>query len=154
MKLEFLSGSVDRTLSLGARLGRSLAPGDLVRLEGELGTGKTVMVRGIAMGLGHKGAVPSPTFTIIHTYPEVRLCHADAFRLEGAEDLIEAGIEEFLDNEWVIAVEWADRVMKALPGDSIDVRIVFGDGDNDRILTIEGTGGRGRLLADLMEEVG
>ncbi|MCJ7745688.1 MAG: tRNA (adenosine(37)-N6)-threonylcarbamoyltransferase complex ATPase subunit type 1 TsaE [Actinobacteria bacterium] len=152
--MELISDSIDKTISLGMILGRSLAPGDVVCLEGELGTGKTVMVHGIARGRGHTGTVPSPTFTIIHTYPGVRLCHADAFRLSGADELLDAGIEEYLGGDWVLAVEWADRVRDALPGDALTVHLAFGNDDNERLLTIEATGERGLRLADLMEGVG
>ncbi len=151
--MELVSDSIDKTISLGMVLGRSLAAGDVVCLEGELGTGKTVMVRGIARGRGYTGVVPSPTFTIIHTYPEVRLCHADAFRLGGADELLEAGIEEYMEGDWVLAVEWADRVRDALPEDALTVRLVFGRKDNERLLTIEGSGEDGNRLARLMEEV-
>jgi tRNA threonylcarbamoyladenosine biosynthesis protein TsaE len=151
--LELVSDSIDKTISLGKALGRSLAPGDIVCLEGELGTGKTVMVRGIARGLGYTGAVPSPTFTIIHLYPAVRLCHTDAFRLGSAIELLEAGIEEYMEGDWVLAVEWADRVRDALPEDALTVRLAFGAEDNERLLTIEGSGERGSRLAGLMEEV-
>lgn len=151
--MELVSDSVDKTISLGMVLGRSLALGDVVCLEGELGTGKTVMVRGIARGRGYTGAVPSPTFTIIHTYPEVRLCHADAFRLGSADELLEAGIEEYMEGDWVLAVEWADRVRDALPEDALTVRLAFGGEDNERLLTIEGTGEHGSRLAGLIEEV-
>jgi len=149
--LELLSDSVDKTISLGMVLGRSLAPGDVVCLEGELGTGKTVMVRGIARGRGYTGAVPSPTFTIIHTYPGVRLCHADAFRLGSADELLEAGIDEYLDGDWVLTVEWSDRVRDALPEDALTVRLAFGEEDNERLLTIEAAGERSRQLGGMME---
>ncbi|MBK5092024.1 MAG: tRNA (adenosine(37)-N6)-threonylcarbamoyltransferase complex ATPase subunit type 1 TsaE [Actinobacteria bacterium] len=151
--MELVSDSIDKTVSLGTILGRSMTPGDVVCLEGELGTGKTVMVLGIARGRGYAGAVPSPTFTIIHTYPEVCLCHADAFRLSSADELLETGIEEYLEGDWIVAVEWADRVRDALPGDALTVRLAFGREDNKRLLTIEGTGEHGRRLAGVMGEV-
>jgi tRNA threonylcarbamoyladenosine biosynthesis protein TsaE len=151
--LELVSDSIDRTISLGTVLGRSMMPGDVVCLEGGLGTGKTVMVQGIARGRGYTGAVPSPTFTIIHTYPEVHLCHADAFRLGSSDELLETGIEEYLEGDWVVAVEWADRVRDALPGDALTVSLAFGREDNERFLTIKGTGKQGRRLAGVIGEV-
>lgn len=137
--MELESASPGETLRMGQLLGRALAEGDVVCLEGELGTGKTVMVRGIARGRGYGGPVTSPTFTIIHCYAPARLCHVDAFRLSGPEDLIDAGIDEYLEGDWVCAVEWADRVRAAFPAEALTVRLRFGDADDARLITIEET---------------
>lgn len=139
--MQTTSRSPEATLELGARLARLLSPGDVVCLEGELGTGKTVLVRGIARGLGFDGPVQSPTFTIIHLYPEQRLCHVDAFRLSGPGDLIDAGIEEYLEGDWICAVEWAERVRAALPADALTARLTFGRGEEDRIIEFVGPAG-------------
>ena len=138
--MEVLSNSSEDTLRLGGAIGGILFPGDVVCLEGELGTGKTVVARGIAGGRGHRGVVTSPTFLIIHPYPLASFCHVDAFRLEGPDELIEAGIEEYLDGEWICAVEWACRVRAALPPGALTVRLEFTEDDNRRRITLEGGG--------------
>jgi tRNA threonylcarbamoyladenosine biosynthesis protein TsaE len=151
MEFTLGSGSSGQTSRIGAALAGILVEGDVVCLDGELGAGKTVLVQGIAGALGYDGAVPSPTFTIINPYSEIRLCHVDAFRLADAGELVEAGIEEYLDAEWICAVEWAGRVRGALPDTSLEVRISFGAGDDDRRLSFSATGDyAGR--ASVMEE--
>jgi tRNA threonylcarbamoyladenosine biosynthesis protein TsaE len=135
--VEVLSGSPGDTEILGEFLGGMAAAGDVLGLEGELGAGKSVMVRGLARGLGYRGPVTSPTFVIIQTYPEVRLCHVDAFRLEGARDLLDAGVEEYLDG-WIVAVEWADRVREALPCAMLAVRITGGPKEESRKIELQG----------------
>lgn len=135
--MELESTSPGETIEVGRLLGRALADGEVICLEGELGTGKTVMVRGIARGRGYTGPVTSPTFTIIHCYPAARLCHVDAFRLSDPSDLVDAGIDEYLEGEWACAVEWADRVRAALPAGALIVRLRFGEAEDDRLITIE-----------------
>lgn len=138
--MEILSNSSEDTLRLGGAIGRVLAFGDVVCLEGELGTGKTVVARGIARGRGHRGVVPSPTFLIIHPYQSVSFCHVDAFRLGGPEELIDAGIEEYLDGDWICAVEWAGKVRAALPSGALTVRLEFAEDENGRRITLGGGG--------------
>ena len=153
MDLFIKSESEERSLSLGRTIGAALSPGDVLCLEGELGTGKTVLVRGVARGMGYTGPVTSPTFTIIHVYPEVRLCHVDAYRLDGGDQLIGAGVDDFLDGEWVCAIEWAERVRTALPANTLTLSLAFGDADNERLITLRETGGWDGRLAAVIKEI-
>jgi tRNA threonylcarbamoyladenosine biosynthesis protein TsaE len=153
MDLVIKSESEERTLALGQAIGAALSPGDVVCLDGELGTGKTVLVRGIVRGRGYDGTVRSPTFTIMHTYPELKLCHVDAYRLADGDELIDTGIDDFLDGSWVCAVEWAERVRPALPERALSVKLVFGKGENDRMITVRETGGWDGRLAGLIREL-
>lgn len=138
--MKILSDSDGRTRGLGRMLAAVLVPGDVLCLEGALGTGKTVLVQGLAGGLGYPGIVPSPTFTIIHPYRSIRLCHVDAFRLSGPDELESAGIDDYLDGEWICAVEWADRVRAALPGRALYLRILFTGTDERRVIEVEAQG--------------
>lgn len=135
------SDSQERTLRIGEALASVLAGGDVLCLEGDLGAGKTVLVRGVARARGYQGPVPSPTFTIINPYPEIGLCHVDAFRLSGATELIEAGMDEYLDETWICAVEWAERVRHALPERALEVTITFGERADDRSVRVRAAGG-------------
>ncbi len=100
--------SVEETLALGRRLGGALEPGDLVALEGDLGSGKTVLVQGIAKALGVTATVHSPTFVLHHRYPgRVPLDHYDLYRLQGLE-WTDVGLDE-PSPDGVAVVEWSDR---------------------------------------------
>lgn len=96
--------------ALGARIAAGLRTGDVVALEGDLGAGKTTLARAIIAACGHIGEVPSPTFTIMETYPDCRppLVHADFYRLENPADVHELGLEDYRDGAALIA-EWPGR---------------------------------------------
>ncbi|NLG78860.1 MAG: tRNA (adenosine(37)-N6)-threonylcarbamoyltransferase complex ATPase subunit type 1 TsaE [Firmicutes bacterium] len=128
------------TRRLGEALGKLLDPGDVVCIEGQLGAGKTVFVQGVAAGMGVRGRVVSPTFTIIHEHPgKIPLYHIDAYRLEGVPDAESAGVEECLYGAGAVAIEWPERIRELLPEERLDVeiRMPIDDGIDD------GGGGRG-----------
>ena len=110
------TNSEAETIAVGRDLGRRLAAGDVVLLEGPLGAGKTAFARGLAEGLGcDTDAVASPTFTIVHEYPgPVPLQHVDLYRLNPAE-VDDLGLEDLMEGQ-VLAVEWPDRWRHAPPG--------------------------------------
>lgn len=99
-------------MSLGESWGREARPGWLFGLSGELGSGKTQLIKGIALGLGISARVHSPTFALINTYDGGRLAlfHIDLYRLTSRDQIIDAGLEQYLHNpDGVAAVEWAER---------------------------------------------
>lgn len=117
-------------LDLGARIARvlpALPTRFLITLNGDLGAGKTTLVRGVLRGLGYEGRVKSPTYPLLEVYkaPGFVLNHFDLYRLETPEALIEAGFEENLSGAGVSFVEWPDRAGNYLPG--IDWQIVITD---------------------------
>lgn len=123
---EFATESSDATRSFGEELGKLLGPGGFVALYGELGSGKTVLAQGIALGLGFRGLVASPTFVIVSEYEgRLPMHHVDLYRIEGADDLIGIGYREFFYGDGVTVVEWADRVPELLPEDRLDIHIEF-----------------------------
>lgn len=107
-----ISHSPAETEALGEQLGRGARHGLVVSLSGELGAGKTRLVRGVARGLGVTGRVHSPTFTLINEYSGGRLMlfHLDLYRLETADQILSAGVEEFLSPDGVAIIEWAERL--------------------------------------------
>lgn len=128
------SNSEDETRAIASRLAASLKPGDVLLLSGDLGAGKTAFVRGLAEGLLiNMDEVTSPTFTLVHEYRGGRLplIHVDLYRLDRA-DLDEIGLDEDLAATGVIAVEWAERMTRVLPG-AITVRIADLGGDRRQI---------------------
>ena len=137
------------TGSVARRVAGLVEGGDLIILSGDLGAGKTTFVQGLAKGIRAEGAITSPTFVLMRLHRgRIPLAHADAYRLAGATDLAELGIEE-LQGECVVALEWADTIPDALPDDRIEVRIEYTD--EGRRLDIRGRGPRsaeavGRML--------
>ena len=139
--MEFHTRCEAETEALGARLAAVLSPGAVVAYRGGLGMGKTAFTRGLARGLGYKGRVTSPTFTIVNEYEGGRLplFHFDMYRLEGADALFDIGWEDYLDRGGVCAVEWSELAEEALPPETVFVTIARSpEADNSRVITIEG----------------
>ena len=132
--------SAEETQALARRLGAELGPGDFISLIGPLGAGKTAFVQGLAQGLGSEGMVTSPTFVLMRLHGgDVPLAHADAYRLDGALDLADLGLSDWMD-ETVVALEWADTVPEAIPQERIEVRIEYVE--EGRRLRMRGLGRR------------
>jgi tRNA threonylcarbamoyladenosine biosynthesis protein TsaE len=114
---KYTTTSPEETEALGVQAGEGAEAGTVIALNGELGCGKTVFSRGLARGLGVEEPVTSPTFPIVQSYFGGRLIlhHIDVYRLQGSEDAIAFGIEEYLDDpEAVVVVEWAQRLKSLL----------------------------------------
>lgn len=123
--LEFFSRSADQTRRLGMRLGSLLDKGDVVCLQGDLGSGKTTLVQGIAQGWGSLDPVSSPTFVIINMYrrPDtISLYHLDAYRLQNASEAEELDIDLLLERG-ALVVEWPERISAALPHECLKVEL-------------------------------
>ncbi|MHB0965969.1 MAG: tRNA (adenosine(37)-N6)-threonylcarbamoyltransferase complex ATPase subunit type 1 TsaE [Chloroflexi bacterium] len=115
--LEFFSRSAEQTRRLGMRLGSLLEKGDVVWLQGDLGSGKTTLVQGIAQGWGSLDPVTSPTFVIVNMYrrpDQVNLYHLDAYRLQDATEAEDLDMELMLE-QGALVVEWPERIAAALP---------------------------------------
>jgi tRNA threonylcarbamoyladenosine biosynthesis protein TsaE len=143
------SCSVEQTRRIGQGIGEALEARDAVALIGGLGAGKTQLVKGIAAGAGVRdpAAVNSPTFVIVNEYPgRLVLYHIDAYRLAGPGELIAIGVEEMLESESAVVIEWADRVMEVLPADRLIVRMAI-SGPTRRRIEFVPSGSRARRLA-------
>ena len=137
--MRFVSHSVSDTEAFGERLAQRLRPGDVVAYTGSLGMGKTALTRGLARGLGCKGRVTSPTFTIVNEYEGgMPLFHFDLYRLGSSDELYDIGWDDYLSRGGVCAVEWSERVADALPEDAVTVDITRGETDDTRIITVTG----------------
>ena len=136
--MQFLSHSTQETEAIGEELAQKLRGGDVLAFTGSLGMGKTAFTRGLARGLGCRGRVTSPTFTIVNEYEgRTPLFHFDMYRLGSSDELFDIGWEDYLARGGVCAVEWSENVMDALPEDTVWVRIAR-EGDTGRSITIEG----------------
>jgi tRNA threonylcarbamoyladenosine biosynthesis protein TsaE len=134
--------SADETHALAQRVGKLLRAGDVVVLEGEMGTGKTVFAKGIAIALGITEPVVSPTFTVVREYDApLPLVHVDVYRLDHLQELHDLGFDDLVGSDAVTVVEWGDHVSALLPADRLDVRLEPGAGDDDRVVAILGSGG-------------
>ncbi|OGP70007.1 MAG: tRNA (adenosine(37)-N6)-threonylcarbamoyltransferase complex ATPase subunit type 1 TsaE [Deltaproteobacteria bacterium RBG_13_58_19] len=149
-----MSRSPAQTRTLAARLGEELAPGDVVALQGELGSGKTEFVKGLAQGLGVAPEVPvtSPSFVLVHEYPgRLKLMHLDLYRLEKLPPELLPDLEEYLFGPQVTAIEWAERLDKLLPENHLEVQLTI-TGETQREITLTGHGPRGRRLLEVLVE--
>jgi tRNA threonylcarbamoyladenosine biosynthesis protein TsaE len=136
--LSISSASTEQTRFIGARLGALLSSGEVVLLGGELGAGKTTLTQGLARGLGVKEQVTSPTFTLIRCYDsgpgQLKLLHADMYRLENVQEIIDLGLPELLEEGAVAVVEWGEQAAPALPPDYLEIQLEFveGEGSEDQ----------------------
>ncbi len=151
------SRAPSETTRLGERIGQDVHAGDVLLLRGDLGAGKTQFVRGVAVGLGIAGPIPSPTFTLVNEYEgrnaageRVPLAHIDLYRLGEGGDLDSVGLDEYFGGRWAVAIEWPERAVDDgfVPEAWLDIAIAD-VGDEARILTITGYGDAARLLAAL-----
>lgn len=134
----FITENEGETEALGARLGAQLPDGSVVAMYGDLGAGKTALVRGMARGMGLDVRVSSPTFTIVNEYLGQReLIHFDMYRLSNADELFDIGWEDYLNRGAVCAVEWSENVEDAFFGDEVRVSLEK-LGDTRRQITVEG----------------
>ena len=136
--------SSNETIKLGEIIGKSLNPGTIIALSGDLGAGKTVLVKGFARGLGVEEEPSSPTFVIMNSYiGRMPLYHFDLYRLSDEDELVGIGYDEYFFGNGVCAVEWAERVQGIFPEDTIRIEIKMPDSEeegseNIREVRIEG----------------
>lgn len=137
--MKLLSRSPAETEAVGFRIGRLLRAGMLVKMYGELGAGKTTMVKGIASAFGiEKDDVISPSFTIVTEYRSTpRFYHLDLYRITGGRDLESTGIWDCMGEDSVMVVEWPEHAEDELPKDALTIRITH-QGPDERAIEIEG----------------
>lgn len=137
-------------LAFGVELVRQLRAGDRIYLSGELGAGKTTLVRGMLRGLGHQGAVKSPTFTLVEPYDVAghTIYHFDLYRINSPMELVSAGLEDYLAPQAICLVEWPERGAGVLPEPDIELKLDLRD--QDRLLNLNAKTARGEeILAAL-----
>ena len=129
------------TFEFGRQLGEKAAPGTVICLDGDLGTGKTVIAKGIAAGLGVKEPVSSPTFTVIKEYTEGRLpfYHFDVYRIEDPLEMDEIGYEDYFYGNGVTVIEWSDMIKELIPEKAMKIRLVkdLANGFDYRRISVE-----------------
>jgi tRNA threonylcarbamoyladenosine biosynthesis protein TsaE len=130
----------EETIAVGRLVARQLPPRAVVLLCGNLGAGKTTIAKGIVEGLGAAASdeVSSPTFTLVHEYGGGRVFHIDLYRIEDARELRTLGLEELLERDAVLLVEWGERFPELWPRDRIEIHLRTLDGEEREILVSEG----------------
>lgn len=144
--------SASETIRIGRSIGSRLLSGDVVALVGELGAGKTQLIKGIATGagVGKPTYISSPSFTLINEYPgRIPFYHIDLFRLGWEKEAEELGLEDYFQSEGITVIEWADKIPSLLPREMLLIHIVYA-GKNRRSLEITGIGKRFEDLVDQM----
>ncbi len=128
--IEFITHNAAETIAFGRRIGAGLRGGEIIALVGDLGTGKTHLVKGIVLGLdaSDAGEVTSPTFVLVHEYlgcgGAKTIYHIDAYRIESTAEFEALGFDEYCRPDTIVLVEWADKVLSALNGyDVIQLRL-------------------------------
>ena len=140
--INIITHSTDETRKLGQKIGTLIKQPLIIALIGDLGSGKTAFVQGLAKGLEVPDGyyITSPTFTLINEYPgRFPLVHVDLYRLENIEDLEDIGLDEMLYGQAVIAIEWADKLIGCQPAEQLLVTMEIND-DECRKLTLDATG--------------
>jgi tRNA threonylcarbamoyladenosine biosynthesis protein TsaE len=153
--MELLSGSVKETLGIAGKIARRLGRGDIVCLSGELGSGKTVFAKGLAMALGiKKDKVISPTFVLIRqhkTKDKIPFYHFDLYRLESCADIAVLGYEEFFYGNGITVIEWADRLRRLMPKECLQIKFNV-KGKGSRLIGISCRGEHYRKLMEVIRE--
>ena len=130
MKETFQTHSPEETQTIGQNIGESLKNGDVVALIGDLGAGKTCLTQGIARGIGiasHE-VVNSPSYTLINEYAgEIPIYHIDLYRLQHHGEIVDLGLEEYLEGTGICIIEWADRMTHLLPANHIQITMTWVD---------------------------
>lgn len=145
--LDITTRAAEETRRLGRLVGEAAWAGELLLLEGELGAGKTCFIQGLALGLGIAERVVSPSFVLVREYRgRLLLYHIDLYRLEMAE-VADLGLEEYLEGDGVVAVEWAERGMAVFPADHLLIEM-FILSENERRLRFSTGGGRHQQAVD------
>ena len=152
MEYKYTSRSEKETLELAQNLESEKFPNMVICLEGELGSGKTVFVKGFAQALGIDENVTSPTFNLIKEYPngELPLYHMDVYRLKGACENV--GFDEYFNHGGVTIIEWSDLICDCLPEERLDIKfkVIDENDENVRVLVFEP---HGEMYEDLCNSV-
>lgn len=147
---EFTTHSEKETFQLARRLGKGLRAGDAVALVGEIGSGKTLFIKGLCQGLGVRDSeeVKSPTFVLLHIYQaKVPVYHFDLYRLERGEELDAIGFDDFVSNRAAVSlIEWADHAEKRIPPEAVWVELKI-TGPSSRDLVIASPAVRGEAIS-------
>ena len=147
-KFQITTFSLDETQALGQKIGATVTSGTVIALTGDLGSGKTSFVQGLARGLGVSPDfyITSPTFTIINEYPgRYRLFHVDLYRIDNPYETEEIGLYDIMGGDGITVIEWADRIENDLPTEHLHLQFKILD-DETRKISIHAYGSKENIL--------
>ncbi len=153
--IEVITTAPEETGALAVSLAEAAEAGDVLVLVGDLGAGKTAFSKAYGKALGVDEPMTSPTFTLAREYQgRLTLHHLDVYRLEMMAEVLDLDLPELLDSGGVVLIEWGDAIMPMLPRDFLEVRFTFGEGDDDRTITLTPIGPRWCARQDLLASLG
>ena len=138
--MKYISDSDRKTIELGQRLGSHLVQGDIIALKGDLGSGKTWFTKGLALGAGVDPGIviTSPSFALVNEYMgRCPFFHLDLYRLEELSDIFNSGLDQYLYEEGIIVIEWADKWPEIIPAQTIEIELFIMD-EQSRQIRISG----------------
>jgi tRNA threonylcarbamoyladenosine biosynthesis protein TsaE len=140
--IQLTTSSAHETREVASKVAALVEPGDLILLVGELGAGKTTFVQGFGRALGVVEPITSPTFTLAREYEGSRISihHLDVYRLEQIDEVLDLALPELLDSPAVTLIEWGDAIIPALPAEYLEVRVEYGDDDDERVIGLRPVG--------------
>lgn len=150
--MEIVSTAPEKTFSFGRQLGQLLKEGSILCLIGDLGAGKTLLVQGIAQGLGLNEEITSPTFTVMNVYEgTIPVYHFDLYRLESPEQLLDIGFDEYTNAGGIAIIEWPDKFPDYMPDGYLRLELIK-TGDNDRLIKVSSQGAHHHLLYEELKQ--
>ena len=148
--------SYEETVEFGKKLGKILAPNDVICLTGDLGTGKTALTHGIAKSLGINSYIISPTFTIVNEHQgKYPLFHFDVYRIADSDEMFDIGFEEYLSAEGVAVIEWGELIRDILPREIININVIkaLDESLDTRLIEVDFVGERYSGYQKRLEEI-
>jgi tRNA threonylcarbamoyladenosine biosynthesis protein TsaE len=150
--MEIVSTAPEQSFSFGRQLGQLLQEGSVLCLIGDLGAGKTLLVQGIAQGLGLNEEITSPTFTVMNVYEgTIPVYHFDLYRLESPEQLVDIGFDEYTNAGGIAIIEWPDKFPGFMPDSYLRIELIK-TGDNDRLIKVSPQGAHHHLLYEELKQ--
>jgi tRNA threonylcarbamoyladenosine biosynthesis protein TsaE len=150
--MEIVSTAPEQSFTFGRQLGQLLQEGSVLCLIGDLGAGKTLLVQGIAQGLGVNEEITSPTFTVMNVYEGIiPVYHFDLYRLESPEQLVDIGFDEYTNAGGIAIIEWPDKFPGFMPDSYLRIELIK-TGDNDRLIKVSPQGAHHHLLYEELKQ--
>jgi len=148
--MNFITNTVEETIKLGIKIGKRLNPGDIVCIDGDLGSGKTHLTKGIALGLGIDEHITSPTFNIVNEYEgRLKFYHFDVYRVNDPDEIAAIGFDEYIFSDAASVIEWSDYISELIPEEHIQIRIA-NESETSRNISIQWFGKRYDYLKEVL----